>query len=128
MPCECGNKNVKTYRKNPSWWVRCSTSNKIRFVIKVHWKLFQKYFFLFYELTGNSCKGNSGGLGSRIKCSGFKIRHYRICVLREKNPERSIEKICIFFCALDFFPENTLGYDPKKWHIFLFSIAYFLLY
>ena len=39
--------------------------------------------------------------------------HHRAC-FAEKNPERSIKKICICFCALDFFPENTLGDGPKK--------------
>ena len=49
-------------------------------------------------------------------------------VLRKKNPERSIESICICFCAVDFFPEITLRDGPKKWHIFLFSAAYFPSY
>ena len=49
-------------------------------------------------------------------------------LLRKKNPERSIEKICICFCAVDFFPKMTLGHGPEKWHIFLFNTAYFLSY
>ena len=46
------------------------------------------------------------------KKSKTRDRH-RAC-FRGKNPERSIEKICICFCALDFFPEDTLGDGPKK--------------
>ena len=34
--------------------------------------------------------------------------------LRKKNPERSIEELYICFCALDFFPEMTLGHGPKN--------------
>ena len=62
MSCECGNKNVKTYQLMG----RCSTSNKIRFVITVHKEVFRKYYFLFYALTGDSGKGNSEGLGSKL--------------------------------------------------------------
>ena len=57
-----------------------------------------------------------------------KTRDRHRCVFRKKNPERSIASICICFHALDFFPESTLGYGPKKWHIFLFSTAYFHKY
>ena len=36
--------------------------------------------------------------------------------------------ICICFCALNFFPEIALGHGLRKWHIFLFSLAYFTSY
>ena len=43
--------------------------------------------------------------------------HHRAC-LAEKNPERSIELICICFCALDFFLENTLGHGLNGIYFF----------
>ena len=45
-----------------------------------------------------------------------------------KNPERSVASFVYVPLLWIFFPENALGDGPKKWHIFLFSTAYFRTY
>ena len=44
--------------------------------------------------------------------------HHRAC-FAEKNPERSIEKICIYFCALHFFQKTRSATVPKMAYIFV---------
>ena len=46
------------------------------------------------------------------KKSKTRDRH-RACFPEKSGAQRCI--ICLCFCALDCFPENTL---PEKWHIF----------
>ena len=43
---------------------------------------------------------------------------------REKIQSAALHHLCMFLC-FGFFPESALGDGPKKWHIFLFSTAYF---
>ena len=54
--------------------------------------------------------------------------HHRACFAGKKSRAQRCVICNISFFALDFFPEMTLGDGPKKWHIFLFSAAYFPSY
>ena len=45
----------------------------------------------------------------------------------KKIRSAALHHLYIILC-FGFFPEITLGHGPKKWHIFLFSTAYFCTY
>ena len=45
-------------------------------------------------------------------------------VTKRVFPKNSKESICIYFCALDFFPEIALSDHPENWHIFWLKVAY----
>ena len=49
-------------------------------------------------------------------------------VFSGKNPECVIASFVYVFVLWIFFSEIALGNGPKKWHIFLFSTAYFRTY
>ena len=49
-------------------------------------------------------------------------------VLRKKIQSAALRRFVYVSVLWIFFPDNTLGHGPKKWHIFLFSAAYFLSY
>ena len=46
----------------------------------------------------------------------------------EKYPERSVASFVYVPVLWNFFLESALGDCPRKWHIFLFSAAYFRTY
>ena len=54
--------------------------------------------------------------------------HHRACFSEKKSRAQHCINLYTLPCFGFFFPESTLGYGPKKWHIFLFSAAYFLSY
>ena len=49
-------------------------------------------------------------------------------VLRKKIQSAALNQFVYVSVLWIFFPENTLGHGPKKWHIFLFITAYFRAY
>ena len=54
--------------------------------------------------------------------------HHRACFAGKKNQSAALMRFLYVSVLWIFFPENTLGHGLKKWHIFLFSAAYFLSY
>ena len=49
-------------------------------------------------------------------------------VLRKKIQRAALHHFVYVPMFWNFFPESALGDGPKKWHIFLFSTAYFCTY
>ena len=57
-----------------------------------------------------------------------KTRDRHRARLAGKNSERSIASFVCVPMLWNFFPASALGDGPRKWHIFLFSAAYFRTY
>ena len=125
------------------WLPDQSAAELIASIWKLDWVVdWGKHTGLILSLKSIGCDSHYFGF------QFFSEKAFKLKVLtliresRKKNPKRGTvtERVSwkksraqhwinlYTFPCFGFFLENTLGHGPKKWHIFLFSTAYFLLY